>query len=120
MKVDFKKTLPTYKARKGRFDLIVANPPYLASAEMQDVAPELRDHEPEIALTDGQDGLTAYRIIAEEAQGYLTANGRVMVEIGWQQGVAVCDIFRRSGWARVELAHDLDGRPRVVSAGEPA
>ncbi|MEP5730041.1 MAG: peptide chain release factor N(5)-glutamine methyltransferase [Sulfitobacter sp.] len=104
----------------GRFDLIVSNPPYLAASEMSGVDPELRDHEPRIALTDGLDGLSAYRTIAAEAQGYLTAEGRVLVEIGWQQGDAVCDIFRRSGWAQVELAHDLGGRPRVVCAGQPA
>lgn len=105
---------------EGRFDLIMANPPYLAASEMADVAPELRDHEPAIALTDGLDGLSAYRTIAAEAQGYLTSTGRVLVEIGWQQGDAVCAIFRAAGWASVSLAHDLDGRPRVVSASEPA
>ncbi|MEW9918735.1 peptide chain release factor N(5)-glutamine methyltransferase [Marimonas sp. MJW-29] len=105
---------------EGRFDLILSNPPYLAQSEMADVAPELRDHEPHMALTDGFDGLSAYRIIASEAQGYLTAQGRVLVEIGWQQGEAVCGIFRAAGWASVELAHDLDGRARVVCAGQPA
>ncbi len=109
-----------FEAVAGRFDLIVSNPPYLAVTEMADVAPELRDHEPRMALTDGLDGLSVYRIIAENAQSYLTANGRVMVEIGWQQGTAVCDIFSRAGWASVELAHDLDGRPRVVCAAQPA
>lgn len=109
-----------FEAVEGRFDLILANPPYLAVAEMKDVAPELRDHEPRMALTDGFDGLSAYRIIADQAQGYLTATGRVMVEIGWQQGTSVCDIFERSGWAQVDLAHDLDGRARVVCASQPA
>ena len=104
----------------GRFDLIVSNPPYLAASEMAQVAPELRDHEPRMALTDGLDGLSAYRVIAAEAQGFLTVAGRVLVEIGWQQGDAVCDIFRASGWGRVDLIPDLDGRPRVVSAGQPA
>ncbi len=104
----------------GRYDLIMANPPYLAASEMAGIAPELRDHEPQMALTDGLDGLSAYRIIAAQAQGFLTENGRVMVEIGWQQGQAVCDIFHRSGWAQVDLAEDLDGRPRVVCAGQPA
>ncbi|MFT6677243.1 MAG: release factor glutamine methyltransferase [Sulfitobacter sp.] len=105
---------------EGRFDLIVSNPPYLAASEMAGVAPELRDHEPEMALTDGLDGLSAYRIIAEEAQGFLTAQGRVLVEIGWQQGDDVCAIFRDAGWARVTLATDLDGRARVVCADRPA
>lgn len=105
---------------EGRFDLIVANPPYLAAAEMADVAPELRDHEPAMALTDGLDGLSVYRIIAEQAQGFLTVQGRVMVEIGWQQGADVLAIFERAGWGEVFLSHDLDGRARVVSAARPA
>lgn len=109
-----------FETVEGRFDLIVSNPPYLALTEMDDVAPELRDHEPRMALTDEMDGLSAYRVIAHEAQGYLTPQGRVLVEIGWQQGEAVCDIFRESGWAQVDLAYDLDGRPRVVSAAMPA
>jgi release factor glutamine methyltransferase len=105
---------------EGRFDLIVSNPPYLAATEMADVAPELREHEPRMALTDGLDGLSVYRIIASEAQGYLTAQGRVMVEIGWQQGDDVMVIFTNTGWGEVTLSHDLDGRARVVSAARPA
>ncbi len=104
----------------GRYDLIVSNPPYLAADEMVDVSPELALHEPAMALTDGADGLSVYRIIAAQAQGYLTSQGRVMVEIGWQQGREVCEIFQTSGWGRVTLAHDLDGRPRVVCADRPA
>ena len=109
-----------FEGVEGRFDLIVANPPYLAAQEMGQVAPELRDHEPRMALTDEADGLSVYRIIADEAQGYLTATGRVLVEIGWQQGEAVQEIFTRAGWGDVHLAQDLDGRARVVSAANPA
>ncbi len=109
-----------FAAVEGRFDLIVSNPPYLAADEMRDVAPELAKHEPAMALTDGGDGLSAYRIIAHEAQGYLTPDGQVMVEIGWQQGADVQQIFTDAGWGQVSLAHDLDGRPRVVCAAMPA
>lgn len=109
-----------FEAVEGRFDLIVANPPYLAAAEMQDVAPELKDHEPRIALTDDGDGLSAYRVIADLAPRYLTAEGRVLVEIGWTQGALVRQIFEQAGWGKVTLAQDLDGRPRVVSASKPA
>lgn len=105
---------------EGRFDLIVSNPPYLAQEEMAGVAPELRDHEPEMALTDGADGLSAYRVIASEAQGYLTATGRVLVEIGATQGASVAALFRQAGWGRVRVAQDLDGRDRVVWADTPA
>lgn len=105
---------------EGRFDLIVSNPPYLALDEMARVAPELARYEPQMALTDGSDGLSVYRIIADRAQSYLTPTGRVLVEIGHRQGDAVQDIFRAAGWGRVTLAHDLDGRARVVSAAIPA
>ena len=109
-----------FAAVDGRFDLIVANPPYLAADEMGQVAPELRDHEPRMALTDGADGLSAYRIIADQAQGYLTAQGRILAEIGWQQADDVLNIFRCAGWAEVDLARDLDGRARVIRAANPA
>ena len=105
---------------EGRFDLIVANPPYLARTEMDAVAPELALHEPRMALTDDADGLSAYRVIAEEAQGFLTPTGRVLVEIGWKQGQSVADIFRSAGWAQVNLGCDLDGRSRVIGASMPA
>lgn len=105
---------------EGRYDLIVSNPPYLAKEEMSDVAPELALHEPEMALTDGADGLSVYRILAQQAQGYLTAQGRVLAEIGWQQGDAVRAIFVEAGWADVAILPDLDGRDRVVCAQNPA
>ena len=104
----------------GRFDLILANPPYLALDEMADVSPELSLHEPRMALTDGKDGLSGYRVIAAEAHGFLTPQGRVMVEIGWQQGDAVAAIFAAAGWAQVTLAEDMGGKPRVVCAARPA
>lgn len=104
----------------GRFDLIVSNPPYLAQAEMTDVAPELALYEPAIALTDGADGLTAYRVIAAQAQGYLTAAGRVLVELGWRQGADVAEIFMQAGWGSVVILPDLDGRDRVICAQNPA
>lgn len=105
---------------EGRFDLIVSNPPYLSGAEMEDIAPELALHEPALALTDGGDGLSAYRIIASTAPRYLTAEGRVLVEIGASQGGSVAEIFRREGWSRVSILNDLDGRSRVICAQIPA
>ena len=104
---------------EGRFDLIVANPPYLAADEMAHVQPELRDHEPREALTDEGDGLSAYRIIAEQAPSFLTAQGRVLAEIGWQQGPQVRAIFEQQGWAQIAILPDLDGRDRVISAAKP-
>ncbi len=108
-----------FDAVEGRFNLIVSNPPYLAASEMSQVQPELRDHEPRLALTDEADGLTAYRVIAAEAQGYLSAEGRVLVETGWQQASSVRDIFEAQGWGELSILPDLGGRDRIVSASKP-
>ena len=104
---------------EGRYDLIVSNPPYLAAGEMAQIQSELRDHEPRMALTDEADGLSVYRIIAAQAPSYLTARGRVIAEIGWQQADAVTEIFDAHGWGEVAILPDLDGRDRVVCAAKP-
>jgi release factor glutamine methyltransferase len=108
-----------FDAVEGRFDLIVSNPPYLAASEMAEVQPELRDHEPRMALTDENDGMSAYRVIASAAQGYLSAEGRVLVEIGWRQGRDIAALFAAQGWGDVAILPDLDGRDRVVCASKP-
>jgi release factor glutamine methyltransferase len=100
----------------GRFDLIVSNPPYIAAAEMAGLAPEVRDWEPRGALTDGADGLSAYRAVAAGAGAHLAAGGRLIVEIGATQGPAVAAIFSAAGLASVEVHPDLEGRDRVVCA----
>ena len=99
---------------RERFDLIVSNPPYIALDEMDDLSPEVRDHEPRMALTDEGDGLTAYRMIAAGAPSHLLPGGRLMVEIGPSQGAAVADLFRSAGLQEVTVITDLDGRDRVV------
>lgn len=104
-----------YDGISGLFDLIVSNPPYIALDEMPHLAPELRLWEPHSALTDGADGLTAYRIIAARASDHLTESGHVLVEIGATQGKAVEDIFQHQG-AKTRRIPDIDGRDRVVLA----
>ena len=105
-----------FKGVTGHFDLIVSNPPYIAEHEMASLTPEVRDWEPTAALTDFADGLSAYRAIADGAFAHLTPEGAVMVEIGWQQGRAVSDLFRQAGFGSVSVHPDLDGRDRVVVA----
>ncbi|WP_022703828.1 peptide chain release factor N(5)-glutamine methyltransferase [Pseudorhodobacter ferrugineus] len=100
---------------EGQFDLIVSNPPYIAAGEMAGLSPEVRLHEPHLALTPGGDGLDAYRIICAEAPAYLANGGRLLVEIGPTQGAAVAGFFKAAGFARIEILPDLDGRDRVVS-----
>lgn len=100
----------------GKFDLIVSNPPYIAAAEMAGLAPEVRDYEPRVALTDEGDGLGAYRRIAAGAPNHLRPGGRLLVEIGPTQGDAVSVLFRDAGLDPVRVYPDLDGRDRVVEA----
>ena len=83
---------------------------------MTDLEPEVRDHEPHIALTDGADGLSAYRNLTGGATKYLIPGGRILVEIGHLQASAVTMIFRAAGLRDITIHPDLDGRPRVVAA----
>ncbi len=100
----------------GRFDLIVSNPPYIAAGEMAGLSDEVRRHEPELALTDGGDGLGAYRAIAAQVTGHLEPGGRLLVEIGPTQAAAVCAILSAAGLSDIGVVQDLDGRDRVVCA----
>ncbi|WP_439122419.1 peptide chain release factor N(5)-glutamine methyltransferase [Marivita sp.] len=97
----------------GTYDLIVSNPPYIALDEMAGLAPEL-SHEPRMALTDEQDGLSAYRAITRNALRHMTPKGRLMVEIGPTQAAAVTALFTANGLSNVSTQKDLNGRDRVV------
>jgi release factor glutamine methyltransferase len=99
---------------EGRFDLIVSNPPYIAAADMPGLSPEVR-HDPAIALSPGGDGLDAYRAIAAGAGAHLAAGGRLLVEIGHEQGAAVAALFRAAGLAEVAVHPDINGKDRVVA-----
>lgn len=114
-RVEFR-TSDWFSAVKGTFDLIVSNPPYIDAAEMPDLSPEVRFHEPELALTPGVDGTAPYRIIAAGALEHLAPNGRLFVEIGYRQGPAVSAIFEGAGLTQVTVHQDLNGHDRVVSA----
>lgn len=103
-----------FAAVAGRFDLIVSNPPYIAADEMAALAPEVRDWEPRLALTDDGDGLGAYRAITAAAPAHLAPGGWLAVEIGPTQGAAVAALFRGAGLSSVTVRPDLDGRDRVV------
>ncbi|MCA2008982.1 peptide chain release factor N(5)-glutamine methyltransferase [Tritonibacter mobilis] len=108
-----------FSAVKGQFDLIVSNPPYIALDEMDDLSEEVREHEPQMALTDGADGLSAYRLICAGLGRHLAQGGRVLVEIGPTQGTAVAEMMRAAGLVEVTVLPDLDGRDRVVLGRNP-
>lgn len=97
----------------GSFDLVTANPPYLATAELAGLAPEVLA-EPREALNGGPDGLAPYRRIAEGLDGVLAPGGRALLEIGPTQGVSAAAPFRAAGFDRIALRRDMDGRPRLL------
>jgi release factor glutamine methyltransferase len=113
-RVDF--VLCDFAAVEGAFDLVMSNPPYIASGEIATLAPEVRDHDPHHALDGGADGLAAYRTIATIAPRLLRAAGRFVVEIGAGQEQAVSQLFGQSGLAMTGARHDLAGIPRVLCA----
>jgi release factor glutamine methyltransferase len=96
------------------FDLIVSNPPYIASGQIETLMPEVRLFDPKAALDGGWDGLECYRAIASQAARRLNPDGLVLLEIGSNQAETVSRIFSRAGFARIEVQKDLGGLDRLV------
>jgi release factor glutamine methyltransferase len=103
-------------AQERRFDVIVSNPPYIAEAEKPDLAPEVLEHEPSLALFAGHEGLLFYERILAEASGYLTPHGTIYFEIGCTQAEAVKELCEKNGFGGVQVIRDLAGLDRVVKA----
>ena len=99
---------------EGKFEIIVSNPPYIASAEVEKLMPEVRDHEPRMALDGTEDGLYFYRRIIEEAGKHLVSSGMLFFEIGYDQGQAVSELMRTEGYCEVQVVQDYAGLDRVV------
>lgn len=98
-----------------RFDVITANPPYVADAEYARLPAEVRDYEPRQALWAGSDGLDVLRRIARESPEWLTPGGLLICEIGDEQGAAAAAVFRRAGFVEVRIVQDYAGRDRVLA-----
>ncbi len=97
----------------GKFDLIVANPPYISTEEMSLLNEEAK-LEPTTALFGGEDGLDFYRHILKEYKKYLNVGGSIMVEIGFSQGEAVKELFTQNGFINVQIKNDYQDNQRVV------
>ena len=97
-----------------RFSLLLSNPPYIVSKVIPGLEREVSEYEPKMALDGGEDGLLFYRRIAREAKKVLLPGARLYLEIGYDQGESVKDIFQKEGYEEVEVFPDLSGNPRVV------
>ena len=98
----------------GTYDLIISNPPYIKSEECKKLMPEVKDHEPMLALDGKEDGLYFYREIIKDANKYLNPQGMLAFEIGYDQGDAVKELMETQGFSHVEIKKDLAGLDRLV------
>jgi release factor glutamine methyltransferase len=103
----------------SHFDLVVTNPPYIPSAEIATLQPEVRDHDPRLALDGGTDGLDCYRRLATEAKAWLRPDGCLLAEFGDGQAAALSEIFSAAGWLVESVEKDLSGRERVLIVRAP-
>ena len=104
--------LPQSEAKT--FDIITSNPPYIPTAVIATLEPEVREHEPMMALDGTEDGLKFYRQIAKEAGAWLKPGGSIYLEIGYDQGEAVSGLLADAGFTNVRVVKDLPGKDRVV------
>ena len=100
-----------------KFDLIVSNPPYIASDVIENLAPEVKDFEPRLALDGDKDGLSFYRRIVDNAPAYLYSSGYLVMEIGYDQADDVRSLLERNGrYHEIEVVKDFSGNDRVIKA----
>ena len=102
-------------SKEGKFDLIVSNPPYIPTKVIETLEPEVKTYEPYMALDGSEDGLAFYRRIVPGAKEFLYRNGYLLLEIGFDQGVAVKELMEQNGYKDVKVIRDLGGNDRVVS-----
>jgi release factor glutamine methyltransferase len=101
-------------SKTKKFDLIIANPPYIGLNEKPELTPEVCEHEPYSALFAGEEGLDDYRIIAADISSYMSEKSIIILEIGYRQSSAVKDIFEQKGFKNINVFQDLGGRDRCL------
>ena len=103
-------------AKGEQVDLILSNPPYIPTANIDTLEPEVRDHDPRLALDGGADGMQFYRLLADEGRSHLKSGGKLMAEFGDGQAPTIVDLFRQADWPTVTTANDLSHQPRILIA----
>jgi release factor glutamine methyltransferase len=98
----------------SRFDAIISNPPYVSANMLPGLQREVRNHEPQVALSPGEDGLSIIRRLLNESPRFLRGNGHLLMEIGFDQGEAVRELVDENVWTLKEIQPDLQGIPRIV------
>lgn len=103
-----------FAALEERFDIIISNPPYIETGVIDTLMPEVREHEPLMALNGGADGLAFYRRIVKQAGDYLNGGGMLFFEIGCGQAEAVCGLMNEAGFCEIQVVQDFAGLDRVI------
>ena len=103
-----------YERVEGLFDVIVSNPPYIATKVIDTLMPEVREHEPRLALDGSEDGLMFYRRIIQGSRAHLKGGGMLFFEIGYDQGKAVSELMEQAGFLEIQVIKDYAGLDRVV------
>ena len=98
----------------NRYDIIVSNPPYIPTAILNTLMPEVKDHEPLIALDGKEDGLHFYRKIIDQSSQHLNPGGKLFLEIGYDQATAITTLMQTSGYHDITVIKDLTGKNRVI------
>ena len=96
------------------FDIITANPPYIRTPDINNLEKEIKDFEPIIALDGDRDGLKYYKLLAKDAKKYLNSDGKIYMEIGYDQAKDVKEIFEKEGYTYIDTVKDLGGNDRVI------
>ena len=99
--------------------LIVSNPPYISPEEIEELEPEVRDHEPRLALDGGAEGMMLIQRLVLEARQHLEPGGWLLFEIGWRQEEAATDSLARAGFQEISCLKDWAGHPRVMRGRQP-
>ena len=109
---------PFFQEKTGKdmplYDILISNPPYIRSADIEELMEEVRDHDPRLAVDGHEDGLDFYRKIVSEGQHFLKKDGWMLFEIGYDQGGDVSKLMKDNGFTDVQVARDLTGLDRVV------